>query len=183
MKLTELDERVPPARTLDRDEALAELTRRYFMSRGPATAHDFAKWSGLTLIDARSGLDAVKTQLEHEVLAGQSYWFSTSNLAADNASPTAYLLSVYDEYISGYKDRSAIGDERSAALLGALGNALAYVIVVDGQLVGSWKRTFRKSAVIIEANVFTTLTPAQDQAVAAAAHRYGAFLGLRVTLA
>ena len=50
-----LDERAPTARTHDREQALVELTRRYFGSRGPATAHDFAKWSGLTVADARRG--------------------------------------------------------------------------------------------------------------------------------
>src|SRR5882762_9944043 len=36
-----LDERVPHGKTLNREEALAELARRYFTSRGPATLNDF----------------------------------------------------------------------------------------------------------------------------------------------
>ena len=36
-----VDERVPPTPPLDADEALAELTRRYFVSHGPATVKDF----------------------------------------------------------------------------------------------------------------------------------------------
>jgi hypothetical protein len=36
------DERVPGAPALARPEALAELTRRYFTSRGPATVKDCA---------------------------------------------------------------------------------------------------------------------------------------------
>ena len=51
-----LEERVPPAPALARDEALATLARRYFTSHGPATAHDFAWWSGLTVADAREGV-------------------------------------------------------------------------------------------------------------------------------
>src|SRR6185369_4462037 len=42
-----LEERVPPGKTLTREEALAELTRRYFSSHGPATLQDFVWWSGL----------------------------------------------------------------------------------------------------------------------------------------
>jgi len=41
------DERVPAAPPRDRDEALRDLTRRYFATRGPATVQDFAWWSGL----------------------------------------------------------------------------------------------------------------------------------------
>jgi len=40
-----LDERAPRARSLSHDDALVELSRRYFPSRGPATVQDFAKWS------------------------------------------------------------------------------------------------------------------------------------------
>src|SRR3954469_11974682 len=45
-----------PGAELPREEALAELARRYFRSRGPATAADFAWWSGLSPADARAGL-------------------------------------------------------------------------------------------------------------------------------
>jgi hypothetical protein len=93
-----LEERVPPTRSLGREEALTELTRRYFASRGPATAQDFAKWSGLTVADAKHGLEAIKGQLQHEKLNGEDYWFTSSVSTAGLASPTAHLLSFYDEY-------------------------------------------------------------------------------------
>ena len=54
-----VEERAPRARVLPRDEALAELARRYFQSHGPATVHDFAWWSGLTVKDARAGAATV----------------------------------------------------------------------------------------------------------------------------
>lgn len=177
-----LEERAPHARLLEREEALAELARRYFVSRGPATVQDFAKWSGLTIADARNGLEAVKTHLRHEVVDGQPYWFSASRPSAKAVSPAAYLLSIYDEYISGYQDRSAIVDARHAAKLWAVGNALSYIIVVDGQIVGTWRRTLRKGEVTIETNIFSRLTKAERRAVAAAADKYGAFLGLPVVL-
>ena len=180
---TLLAERAPHAKALDREAALAELARRYFMSRGPATVQDFAKWSGLTTADARNGLEAIRAQLRHEVVNGQVYWFSTSTPSAKDASPTAYLLSIYDEYISGYKDRSAIGEAEVGAKLSALGNALSYIIVVDGQIVGTWKRTLRKEAVVIETNTFTRLTKAENRAVAVAAQQYGTFLDRPVVLA
>src|SRR5690242_18357747 len=73
-----LAERAPTAKTLPRDEALAELTRRYFTSHGPAKVRDFAWWSGLTMADARAGLEMVGADLGHEEIAGQTYWFPDS---------------------------------------------------------------------------------------------------------
>jgi hypothetical protein len=178
-----LDARVPHRRTLGREEALAELAGRYFTSRGPATVQDFAKWSGLTLVDARRGLEAVKARLRQEVVDGHLYWLAPSRPSAKRASPTACLLSIYDEYVSGYKDRSAIGTSEAGARLIALGNALTCIIVVDSQIVGTWKRRLGKDAVAIETTLFARLTKAESRALALAARRYGDFLQRSVVLA
>jgi len=61
-----LSERAPQAKTLTREEALAELVRRYFTSHGPATLKDFAWWSGLTAADTNAGIASIKSQLVHE---------------------------------------------------------------------------------------------------------------------
>lgn len=177
-----LDERAPQVKTLERDEALVRLAHGYFVSRGPATVQDFAKWSGLTLTEARRGLTAIQAQLQQTVADGQTYWFAAPKRRADTAAPSAHLLSIYDEYISSYKDRRAIVAHDHAARLRALGNALSAIVVVDGQIVGTWKRTLTKEAVLITTNLFATLTSAQRQAVAAAAQRYGEFLGQPVVM-
>src|SRR5207244_1248846 len=105
-----LDERAPQARTLDRDESLAELARRYFTSHGPATVQDFVWWSGLTTTDARVALVMAKAHLVREVSDSQTYWLASSMPAAREPSPTAYLLPPYDEYTVAYRDRSAVLD-------------------------------------------------------------------------
>jgi hypothetical protein len=161
------------------DEALTELVRRYFRGRGPATAADFARWSGLTLADTRAGLEAVAAEFYQEVIEGQTYWFANDALPPRDPSPTAYLLSIYDEYIIGYKDRSAIGEREYGERLMAMGNALQNVIVIDGRIVGTWRRTLSKTAVIVELNLFRTLTSAEDAAIAESIEEYGQFLGLK----
>ena len=130
-----LDERVPQAKTLKREEALAELARRYFMSHGPATIQDFVWWSGLTTADARNGLEVIKAQLSHEVVDGQTYWFSTSTPPAKGTAQMAYLLPNYDEYGS-YKDRSAVFDALNTHKL-----VFSHMMVIDGRIAGTWKRT------------------------------------------
>jgi hypothetical protein len=178
-----LSERAPQAKTLGRDEALAELAHRYFFSRGPATVHDFAKWSGLTVTDARVGLESVQTHLHVEVVGRQSYWFAPAPIATRPGTPTALLLSVYDEYFSSYKDWRAIVDDPHAQVLVALDNALTGIVVVDGQIAGTWKRKLQKDTVIVKTDPFVALSEAENQAVALAAHQLGAYLGLSVVLA
>ena len=178
-----LDERVRSAKSLHRDKGLAELTRRCFLSRGPATVQDFARWSGLTVADARTGLEGIKAKLEHEVVDGRTYWFAASNAAAAMpSSPIAHLLSIYDEYVSGYKDRSAIINAANGARLSAMGNALAYIVVVRGQIVGTWKRAFDHGTVSIELEMFVRLTRAEAQAVRAAVDSYARFVEMKLRL-
>lgn len=174
-----LDELVPVSKTLERDEALAELARRYFTSHGPATLQDFVWWSGLTAADARAGLEMAKSQLIQEAIGGQAYWLSPSTPTAKVASPTAYLLPPYDEYTVAYKDRTAVLDPAYAKQTG--NGIFSPTIAVNGQIVGTWKRTFKKDAAAITPSPFTSLSEAQNQAIAAAAERYSKFVGKSMT--
>jgi hypothetical protein len=161
---------------------LAELARRYFTSHGPATLQDFIWWSGLTTADARAGLEMAKPRLAQENINGQTYWLPASMPAAKDASPTAYLLPAYDEYTVAYKDRSAVLNPLCAKLANS-GNGIFFpTIVVDGQVVGTWKRALKKGAVVITPSPFAKLNGAATRAFAAAASRYGEFLGASVVL-
>jgi hypothetical protein len=175
-----LDERAPRARMLKRDEALAELVKRYFTSHGPATMQDFVWWSGLTATDAKIGLEIAKSHLVQEVIDGQAYWFSSSISQTRDLSPSVYLLPNFDEYTVAYKDRSAIFDPRYTALTES--DVLNPVIVVDGRVVGTWKRTLKKDTVIITAKLFIALNEAETNALVASANRYGAFVDKLVNL-
>jgi hypothetical protein len=176
-----LDERAPPTGSLDRDEALLELAGRYFATRGPATLHDFAWWAGLTVADASRGVEIAGQLLEREVIGNETYWLDSAARPQRKRSPTAHLLPNYDEYFIGFKNRSAIGERLSVAKDAMVGDALrAHVIVVDGQLVGGWKRTLTKAAVVVEVTLLVGLSRPEREAVVGAARALGNFLELPV---
>ena len=66
-----LDDRLRGARERRPADPVAELARRYVTSHGPATARDFAWWSGLTLTDARGGLERVRPALAARARRGR----------------------------------------------------------------------------------------------------------------
>jgi len=177
-----LEERVPPAKPISHEEALAELVKRYFPSHGPATLHDFTWWSGLTLADTKKGVAAQGAQLMHEMIDGQTYWSATSASFTNEKSPTVYLLPNYDEYIS-YQDRTAILDPRYTNRLDLQVGGLPHFLVIDSQIVGAWRRTFSKGTVIIEMRSFEALASSETQAIEAAAQHYGEFLSMPVAFA
>jgi len=178
-----LDERAPEARILSHDDALAELTRRYFTSHGPATAKDFRWWSSLTVAEIAKGLEMVAPQLEYEDIDGLRYWFAMSEPKRKPPSPTVHLLQGYDEYLVGYSESRHVLDVSGAARSMTEGNVLFnQVIVLDSQVAGHWKRTLENGSVIIEVALYTPFDDAQKQALKAAADRYGEFLGRSATL-
>ena len=178
-----LEERVPPVRALSREEALAELTKRYFLTRAPATLADFVWWSGLTMADAKMGIEMVKSEFVSEKIDGQEYWCSDSKPPKRDDSPRAFLLPNYDEYFIGFRDRSAIGKFVNQANLAANDPALiAHVIILNGQVVGGWRRTLNKNDVLVETKLFAKLDKAEKQLIAEAAERFGKFLELPVSL-
>ena len=181
-----LDERVPATVALGREEALAELARRYYTSHGPATAHDLARWASLTLEDVRAGLAANASHLQSEEVEGQMYWYDPTlppAVASSGGEPIAYLLSIYDEYVIGYKEWSAIVNAEDAGRLRSLANDLTSVVLVDGRIVGTWKRAIDRRRVTVTLRPLRPLNPTEMDAVAAAANQMGAFLNLPATLA
>ena len=171
---TLVEEWLPATRSLERDVALGELARRYFTSHGPATVHDFAWWSGLTVTDARAGLDGVKSSLESAIVDGRTLWFSA---ATASASTAAYLLPAWDEFTVAYRDRSDVLDPRFTVKVNAGGGVLKPVIVLGGAVVGTWQRTVGKGKVVVRPILFEPLSPASTGALEAATHKYGRFLG------
>lgn len=171
-----LDERAPAAKRLDRDEALAQWTLRYFFSHGPAQLKDFAWWSGLTLSDAQRGVELAGPRLAHEEIDGKTYWFSPEARPARLPSPTAWLLSIFDEYTIAYNDRSALSEKRYLEKMLTMGTALTAVLILDGKVAGTWKRAVQKKQVAITLDPFQPLSAAEHDAIEAAAARYGKFL-------
>ena len=178
-----LDERVPAQKARERDESLADLVQRYFATRGPATLHDFAWWSGLTIADAKRGIQAARgSEVVRVDISGREHWLMPSALPV-NAARTAHLLPNYDEYFIGFKDRSAIARRLRKTVTKPRTDALmGHVIVVDGQLIGGWRRTIGNN-LTIELEPLVALSRLEDKLVLAEAERMGRFLGLPVRTA
>jgi hypothetical protein len=168
-----LDERAPPNKPLSREESLALLATRYFTSRGPATMRDFATWSGLKVSDCKQGIEMVQRRLVEEKIEGRVY-YSGATQVKPRELPRMMILPIYDEYIMGYKDRSAILHVRRST---SPAPKLRYpaTIVWDGQVVGTWRRVVKNDTVQTEFDFFNTPSKEQEGAFRLAYGRLKAF--------
>ena len=173
-----MDERVPPAKKLERDTALHTLAKRYFTTRGPASLDDFAWWSGLTKTDAKAAISSLGSSVDTEAIAGRSYWFPHTKSVAPSRTPLARLLPTYDEYLVSYADRAAAHAKVNPSEVGETFDFLgSNVITIDGQIVGRWKREIIKNSVEVRLQPLTPLTTSDRAAIAQEIARFNRFIG------
>ena len=79
----------------DRDAAVAELARRYAAAHAPATAEDFAAWSGLPAADVRRA------------------WQDPEPPAGEPDEGPVRLLPAFDEWLLGWASRDLVLPERA----------------------------------------------------------------------
>lgn len=127
---------------------------------------DFVWWSGLTVREARLGIDIAR--LVKRIEDGIDYWAAPGSRAT--AIPaSAHLLPIYDEYVNAYRDRGLLFTRTAPA------EALfLHYLIVDGTYAGTWKPVADGSSAIAT-SARGRLSGAQKAAIDQAARRYAAF--------
>jgi hypothetical protein len=154
-------------RLVDRGQALAELARRYLAGHGPAEDRDLARWAGVTLHDARAGLNAIASELEQRAdglldLAGREP-------AAELPGPR--LLGPYEPVLLGWRSREQLlGSHQVGVTSNGLFRPFA---LVRGRAAATWR--LRSGEVEIEP--FSHLTGRESAALAAEAQDVVRYLG------
>jgi hypothetical protein len=177
-----LSERVRKTRELTKEEALGELARRYYNSRGPATGQDFRWWSGLSAMDANQALELVKSDFHLVTIEGRTYWLAHDYSIPPASQNPVFLLPTYDEFIISYAARSAsipIELENHMKEISDRG-VFRPILVIDGQVAGIWKRTIHKGSVIVEIQPFKQVDPSIMDLIHQAATQFGSFIEKKV---
>jgi hypothetical protein len=171
-----LHERVHVKKELSKDESLAELARRYFISRCPATLEDFIWWSNLTIREARTAVDLIKSDFIQENTGSFKYIIPSSFSEPGNHKSSVHLLPAYDEFLISYRDRSSslseVNNKRTVSE-----NGIFYpTIVINGQVAGLWKRSFQKNKIIVTSGFFKPSNESMIRKVTGKVRDFGRFL-------
>jgi hypothetical protein len=128
------DERVDRDRELaDRDRALAELARRYLAGHGPADERDLARWSGLSLRDARAGLGAIAAELQQR----PDGLLDLARREPAAKLPPPRLLGAFDPVLLGWRSRAPLlGAHQASITVEGLFRPFA---LVRGRAVATWR--------------------------------------------
>jgi hypothetical protein len=170
-----LDDWLPDAATGPRgDDALAEIARRYFRAFSPATAADFAMWSGLP---ATRAVGLIRDELKPVDVQGKA-GFALGEVAPRHG---LRLLPAFDNYLVGYRDRDLI-IARAHLPRVYVGGVIKPTVVLDGRVMGTWRLIRTSLAATVEVTPFDDLTRAAKGAIEAEAADIGRFLELPSTL-
>ncbi|QGN57681.1 winged helix DNA-binding domain-containing protein [Nostocoides sp. HKS02] len=171
-----VDEVVAPAPARERDAALRELVRRFFVGHGPASVKDFTRWSSLTGADTKAALADLGDDLEQVEVSGVPHWRDPAAVPRRRrGAPAAYLLPVYDEVILTYPQVTfpAAPDHPFAERP----DPFWARVVLDGVNVGLWKRTVTSDVVEVDVRLAPSVSPRGREQVRIAAQRLAGFLG------
>ena len=171
-----LDRWVPRSRELDDEEGLREVVERYVRSHGPVGEKDVAGWYGGTLRDVRAAVASLDDRLTTLVHDGATLLVHAS--AEPPADPVTVLLPAFDELLLGHKDRSLVLDPGHLSMVVPGGNGVFLgSVLVDGKVVGTWRRQERRDRVEVTVSPFEPLSRQAMAAVEGAAADYASFVG------
>ncbi|GEP50681.1 hypothetical protein FNO01nite_13530 [Flavobacterium noncentrifugens] len=176
-----IDETIKKHASFSGDGALAELTFRYFNSRGPATIPDFCWWSGLTLTKARKGVELNSNKFNQFTKENQTYYF-TGNFKESKPDDTIHFLPAFDEFLIAYKDRSASMDTSHYKKVIAGYGIFKPLMIQNGFVKGAWQRTVKKDEVHIQLSFIDKVNKSEFQKFAAVAEDYGIFISKKVVI-
>jgi hypothetical protein len=174
-----VDERVASAPAISDDEAPALLARRYLRGHAPATARDLAVWASITLTAARRAFAMLGEESETFEDRGRTYVRLREDPPAPRPRPArAHLLQGYDDYSIAYSESRDVLDVAGlAATVPGGASMLTHTLLIDGQVLGHWRRHVSARAMRVELQLARPLDAAEHAAVDEAVTRYGRFAG------
>lgn len=123
-----------PQPEVEIEAALTELARRYLAGHGPASDRDLAKWAGITLGQARSGLKAIGSELvERDGLV------DLAGRPGPQNEPVVRLLGPFDPILHGWKSREwiiPVDEDRAVVTVNGL---FRPTILAGNRIIGTWK--------------------------------------------
>lgn len=150
-----LDEQVPSPSTLSREEALAHIAQRYFMSHSPATLKDFIWWSGLTATEAKKAVQSIGSQLVTENFGQQEEFLIHHSCQRQlHKRNTLCYLPAFDEYLISYKGRHTVIDPCHYPKAFNRWGIFYPVILFNGRIVGNWNKTIKKGQMTVNVSFF-----------------------------
>jgi uncharacterized protein YcaQ len=176
-----VDKWLDPQPVLGIDEARAELLRRFLAAFGPATAHDFAKWSGIKTSDAKRLVESSGDELAQVSVDGAPGWILRKDLDAlthgELDPDVVKLLGAFDSFLLAHATKEHLVDARFYKRVYRPQGWISPVVLRGGTIIGVWFPETAGKATTLGVELFGRATPAIRRAIEREAGQMSTFLG------
>ena len=173
---------IPQWQDVPREEAEGLLLRRYLWAFGPATAADFARWTGITLTDARGIWAREQAGFAPVNVEGWSAAVLREDLddlaQAEFERPLVRLLPYFDSFLLGHKERDHLVDARHRPKVYRAQGWIAPVVLVDGRAAAVWEHAREGDRLRVQVAKFGSISRGVAAGIQEEARDLGRFLGI-----
>ncbi|MFL6386351.1 MAG: winged helix DNA-binding domain-containing protein [Terriglobales bacterium] len=142
---------------LDAVEAQKELFRKYLRAYGPATLHDFAHWSLISMAEVR----VLRPLLDSEVAEHNGLLLLREDMkvlqAASFSHGSVHLLPYFDVYLLAHRFKEHFLKLQFYKRVYRNQGWISPVVLINGEIAGVWSYKLSRKAVEIEIELFARL--------------------------
>ena len=155
----------PKFEPIPEEEAKLELARRYFTHMAPATIHDAMYFFRTTTKQVKQWL--AQLPVSETQCQGKTYYYIETGRTYPQDIPHCLFLAGFDQLMLSYEKKESLylPPEHLRKIFNLAGIVMPAVLL-DGQVVGRWKKKDRKLMV----EVFTALSEAERRRIEEAAN-------------
>ncbi len=167
------------------DDPLAVFARRFLAAYAPATAADFARWSGLSAKEVKTAWRGVADEsVTVAIPSGEAQMLKTQldQIQTEQREPTVRYLPRYDNYLLGYESRAFMVADAHAKQVHPGGGLIRASVIIDGEAMASWKLGKQRHGVRITVTPYESIDSMMMPLLETEADALGRFLNTNTVL-
>ena len=173
---------IPQWKDISREQAEGLLLRTYLRAFGPATAADFALWTGITLTDAREIWARQQADFAPVSVEGWEASLLREDLdeltQAQFERPLVRLLPYFDSYLLGHKEREHLVIMTHRSNVYRPQGWMAPVVLVDGRVAAVWEHAREGNRLRVKVTKFGSISRRIAASIREEARDLSRFLGI-----
>ncbi len=173
---------IPQWQNMPREQAEGILMHMYLRSYGPATARDFAMWSGMSLTEAREIWGRERADIAPVNVEGWAAAVLREDLKelmqVKFERPCIRLLPYFDSFLLGHREREHLVTAEHGPKIYRPQGWISPVVLVDGRAAAVWEHAREGNRLHAKVTKFGSISRPIIAGIRAEAHDLGRFLGI-----
>jgi hypothetical protein len=170
---------LPNRKAIDPESAQRFLLRAYLRAYGPATARDFAFWSGISMKEVAAVWKSIEDEFSEVELEDRKAYILREDEAALRRSSlktaNLRLLANFDVFLQAHAEKSHMVHDRHYKKIYRNQGWISPVILLDGKVIGTWSHKVTGKKRVIALRPFEKLPKSLNEQIESETRRITEF--------